>query len=108
MHAENLLEVRGMNGPHAKHLKDLKGFLADPEICRDSLNLLVHLATRLAAAGHGAKVLTMVERSPEAALLKPLADGLKMHLGKKLQVAGAEFEQARQMAERIDEEVAVA
>lgn len=97
-----------MNAAHSQHLKDLKGFFADPDTCRGSRNLLIHLATRLAAAGHAPKVLIMVERSPEAALLKPLADGLKIHLGKKVDEEGAEFEQAREIAERIDAEMAAA
>ena len=94
-----------MNTPHAKHLKELKSFFGDADICRDSESLLVELALRLAAAGHAAKVLAMVERSPEAALFGALADGLRLHLGKRVEAEGPRYEEARRIAGQIHEEV---
>lgn len=92
--------------PHARHLKELKSFFGDAEICRESESLLVELALRLAAAGHAAKVLAMVERSSEAALFGALADGLRLHLGKPVDAQAADYERARRLAEQIGAEVA--
>lgn len=88
-------------------MKDLQGFLADPAVCRESFHLLVQMATRLAAAGLGKKVLTAVERSPEAARLRPLADGLKLHLGMEIDADDEGAAMAREIAGRICEDVAV-
>jgi hypothetical protein len=95
-----------MNTPHAKHLKELKGFFADSVVCRDSYWLLVHLATRLAAAGHGSKVLAMVERSPERAMFEALANGIRIYLGMNVEKDEPGYEHALEIAERIGEEVA--
>ena len=90
---------------HTQHLKELDGFFANPAICRDSFRLLIHFATRLAAAGHTAEVLAMVERSPEYALFQPLADGLRIHLGLSIDALGQARELALQIAGKITDEV---
>ncbi len=90
---------------HTQHLKELDGFFANPAICRDSFRLLIHFATRLAALGHTAEVLAIVERSPESALFQPLANGLRLHLGLSIEAVGQARELALQIAGKIIGEV---
>lgn len=97
-----------MNAPHASHLNELKGFFADPAVCRESFSLLVHLATRLAAAGHAKAVLEIAESSPEAPMFRPLADGLRLYLGMEVERSGSAYDLAVQIAGRIEEDVVAA
>lgn len=96
-----------MSTPHSRHLKELKGFFAEPAICRDSYRLLIHFATRLAAAGYASEVLAIIERSPEAAMFQPLADGLRIHLGIAIETDGPAYELALQIACKVIDDVAV-
>jgi hypothetical protein len=91
---------------HSRHLQELETFFADPKICRDSFRLLIHFAIRLAAAGHINAVLATVEKSPEAALFLPLADGLRLHLGIPIESTGRSRVLAVQIASKIADEVA--
>lgn len=95
-----------MNASYAQHLRELQGFFADSAVCRESFHLLVHLATRLAAAGHAENVLAAVQTSPEASMFGSLADGLRLHLGLEVSAEGEGYQLARQIAERICEDVA--
>jgi len=96
-----------MNGNnHSHHLLELDAFFADQAICRDSFRLLIHFAIRLAAVGHTAEVLAIVERSPEAALFQPLADGLRLHLGLSINATGQARTLAHQITSKIYDEVA--
>lgn len=90
---------------HSHHLLELDAFFADPTICRNSFRLLIHFAIRLAAAGHASDVLTITERSPEAKLFQPLADGLRLHLGLPVQITDRSRVLAIQIAGKIAEEV---
>lgn len=95
-----------MNGTdHSHHLKELECFFASPAICRDSFRLLIHFAIRLAAAGHTADVLALVERSSEAALFQPLADGLRLHLNIPVESVGRPLVLALQIAGKIEDEI---
>jgi hypothetical protein len=89
---------------HSRHLQELESFFADSKICRDSFRLLIHFAIRLAAAGHIHAVLATVEKSPEAALFLPLADGLRLHLGLPIESTGRSRMLAVQIASKIAEE----
>lgn len=92
---------------HSHHLQELEHFFGNATICRDSFRLLIHFAIRLAAAGHTREVLTLVLRSPEAAMFQPLADGLRLHLRMPMQHAdGATRKLALQIASKISDEVA--
>lgn len=91
---------------HSHHLKELDSFFADPVICRDSFRLLIHFAIRLAGVGHTNEVLAIVERSPEAKLFQPLADGLRLHLGIPIDTADHSRVLALQIASKISDEVA--
>lgn len=91
---------------HSRHLQELEGFFANPAICRDSFRLLIHFAIRLAGLGYTAEVLKLVERSTEAALFEPLADGLRLHLGLPLKTTSASRKLALQIASKIADEVA--
>jgi hypothetical protein len=92
---------------HTRHLQELETFFATPAICRDSFRLLIHFAIRLAAAGHTSEVLALAQRSPEAALFLPLADGLRLHLGIPIQSTGRTRMLAIQIASKIADEIAV-
>lgn len=95
-----------MNGTdHSHHLKELESFFANPAICRDSFRLLIHFAIRLAAVGHTADVLALVERSPEAGLFQPLADGLRLHLNIPVESVGRSLVLALQIAGKIEDEI---
>ena len=95
-----------MNGTdHTHHLKELESFFANPAICRDSFRLLIHFAIRLAAVGHTSDVLALVQRSPEAALFQPLADGLRLHLNLPVESVGRSLVLAIQIAGKIEDEV---
>lgn len=91
---------------HSHHLRELAGFFGNSTICRSSFRLLIHFATRMAAAGHANHVLLMVEQSPEIELFEPLADGLRLHLGLPVVAEGEALELAKQIAAKIDEEIA--
>jgi hypothetical protein len=93
---------------HSRHLKELDSFFVDPEICRDSSGLLIHFSIRLAAVGHSAEVLDIVQRSPKAAVFQSLADGLRAHLGLPLQAKGRSRKEALQIASKITDEIASA
>lgn len=96
-----------MNGTdHTHHLKELESFFANPAICRDSFRLLIHFSIRLAAVGHTADVLALVERSAEAKLFQPLADGLRLHLNRPIESVGRSLVLAIQIAGKIEDEVA--
>jgi hypothetical protein len=95
-----------MNGTdHTHHLQELAHFFANPAVCRDSFRLLIHFAVRLAAAGHTAEVLSIVERASDPALFQPLADGLRLHLGDPMLATGNSRKLALQIASRISAEV---
>lgn len=96
-----------MNGnDHSHHLLELDAFFSDPAICRDSFRLLIHFAIRLAALGHAAEVLAIVERSPEIALFQPLADGLRLHSGHSIEATGPARALAHQITGKIYDEAA--
>ncbi len=91
---------------HAHHLLELDAFFADRAICRDSFRLLIHFAIRLAAAGHTANVLAIVERSPEVTLFQPLADGLRLQMGLSIEATGKARTLAHQITGKIYDEIA--
>ncbi|HEY8933190.1 MAG TPA: hypothetical protein VIM44_07765 [Rariglobus sp.] len=91
---------------HSHHLKELECFFSNPAICRDSFRLLIHFAIRLAAVGHTAEVLALVERSPESKLFQPLADGLRLHLNQPVESVGRSLVLALQIAGKIEDEIA--
>jgi len=91
---------------HTHHLLELDAFFADRTICRDSFRLLIHFAIRLAAVGHAADVLAIVERSPEVALFQPLADGLRLHMGHSIEATGQARVLAHQITGKIYDEAA--
>lgn len=91
---------------HTHHLKELEAFFASPAICRDSFRLLIHFAIRLAATGHTADVLAIVERSPEANMFQPLAGGLRLHLGIPVDIREDSRMLAVQIASKITDEIA--
>lgn len=82
-------------------LAELESFFANPDQCREAFPLLSLLAIRLAARGHGADVLAIVERSPEAPLYAPLVGGLRLHLNLPCHEVGHSLDLARQIAARI-------
>ncbi len=90
------------------HLRDLEDFFGDPSACRQSFRLLMHLAIRLAAAGHAEAVLRIVRRSPEARLFKPLINALRLHLGEVIAEDGEVRELACTIAEQIAREADLA
>lgn len=91
---------------YTRHLKELGSFFVNPEICRDSAGLLINFSIRLAAVGHSAEVLDIVQRSPKAAVFQPLADGLRFHLGMPIQVKGRPRKKALEIAAKITDEIA--
>ncbi|MDF3056980.1 MAG: hypothetical protein K0R17_1195 [Rariglobus sp.] len=96
-----------MNGAdHKHHLQELDGFFSNPDICRASFRMLIHFAIRLAAVGHTAEVLAIVQRSADADLFQPLADGLRLHMGLSMQATGPARKLALQIASKIADEVA--
>jgi hypothetical protein len=84
-----------------QHLAEIRVFLADAGICRDSFPLIVHACVQLAAAGHGAEVLAMIAQSPEVLFLSPLAGGIRLHLGQPDATVGRSHELAREINARI-------
>jgi hypothetical protein len=92
-----------MNNSHERYLNELKTFFADSHVCRDCFRLLVHFSIRLAAVGHAAQVLNMVERSPEVGLFTPLAGGLRLYLGQPDGTVGHANDLAREVVVQIRE-----
>jgi len=92
-----------MNNPHERYLTELKTFFADSHVCRDCFRLLMHFSIRLAAVGHAAQVLNMVEQSPEAGLFTPLAGGLRLYLGQPEGTVGHATDLAREVVIQIRE-----
>jgi hypothetical protein len=92
-----------MNNPHERYLTELKTFFSDTHVCRDCFRLLVHFSIRLAAVGHAAQVLNMVEQSPESGLFTPLAGGLRLYLGQPDGTVGHANHLAREVVLQIRE-----
>jgi hypothetical protein len=92
-----------MNNPHERYLTELETFFADSHVCRDCFRLLVHFSIRLAAVGHAAQVLNMVEQSPETGLFTPLAGGLRLYLGQPDGTVGQATDLAREVVVQIRE-----
>ncbi len=91
---------------HSHHLKELHDFFANPDICRNSFRLLIHFSIRLAAVGHTADVLEIVQRTADPSAFRPLADGLRHHLGQPLRSRGPSRKLALQIAAKISDEIA--
>jgi hypothetical protein len=92
-----------MNNSHERYLTELKTFFSDTHVCRDCFRLLVHFSIRLAAVGHAAQVLNMVEQSPESGLFTPLAGGLRLYLGRSDDTVGQAKDLAREVVVQIRE-----
>jgi hypothetical protein len=92
-----------MNNQYECYLSELKTFFSDTHVCRDCFRLLVHFSIRLAAVGHAAQVLDMVEQSPEAGLFTPLAGGLRMYLGQPDGTVGHATDLAHEVVGQIRE-----
>jgi hypothetical protein len=95
-----------MNNPHERYLTELETCFADSHVCRDCFRLLVHFSIRLAAVGHAAQVLNIVEQSPDAGLFMPLAGGLRLYLGQSDDTVGHATDLAREVVVQIREATA--
>jgi DNA polymerase III delta prime subunit len=64
---------------------------------------VIEFITGMAAAGHAREALELVRNSPSAALLEPLAIGLKLYLGAEVKAPVEIVEVARDVVKRIEE-----
>jgi hypothetical protein len=92
-----------MHNPHERYLTELETCFSDSHVCRDCFRLLVHFSIRLAAVGHAAQVLNIVEQSPEAGLFTPLAGGLRLYMGQPDDTVGHATDLAREVVVQIHE-----
>jgi hypothetical protein len=95
------------NPDHEQFLQGLSEYFADASTCRDSFRPLVHLAIRLAAAGHALAVAEIVEHSPEARLFTPLCDGLQQYRGRPVDEVSHNLDFDHEVANKIIEAVSV-
>lgn len=86
---------------HSHELEELEATFANSSACRASCHNVINQAIQLAALGHAEEVLSIVQRTPEKALFLPLAEGLRLHLGRMIVSTGAVRSMAIFIAERI-------
>lgn len=89
---------------HSQELASLQALFANPTACRDSFREAITLAIRLSALGHAEDVLRMAQQSSEKALLCPLTEGLRLHLGMVIASTGAARSLAIHIAGKIRHE----
>lgn len=89
---------------HPHTLEELEAVFANPSACRESCRNIMEQAIRLAARGHAAALLEIVQHTSEKALFLPLAEGLRLHLGMVITSTGAARALAIFIAEQIRRE----
>lgn len=92
---------------HPQELDKLESLLANPTSCCRSFETINELVVELAVKGYAKPVLELTSHCAEPVVLKPLTDGLRLHLGMVINSTGAARALAIHVAETIRDGIAM-
>lgn len=86
---------------HPQQLDQLESLFANPAACCRSIDTVTDLVVELSVKGHAKSVLDLAAHCSEPAVLRPLTDGVRLHLGMVINSTGAARSLAIHIAEMI-------
>lgn len=86
---------------HPQQLDQLESLFANPVACCRSFDMVADLVVELAAKGYAKSVLELAADCPDPVVLRPLTDGVRLHLGMVITSTGAARSLAIHIAETI-------
>lgn len=86
---------------HPKELDKLESLFANPAACCRSIETITNMVVDLSVQGYAKAVLELATQCSEPVVLKPLIDGVRLHLGMVINSTGAARALAIHFAETI-------